>query len=305
MSLKTGLIGAGVFGGYHAGKIAESQTAEFIGVFDPDAARSSELANKHGVKSFASQADLFDSADAVIIVCPATYHADTVEAALGANCHVLVEKPLALSGEAAKTLAAQADAAELVLQVGHQERLVLKAMGLFDLPETPVKIEAWRESPPAPTGRAGDVSVIFDLMIHDLDMVACLMGRASSVEGQGAVIHSGHIDTATATLGFGEGSRAIVTSSRAAENRRRGMRLAFKSGEIEIDFLTRDVRNTTPFEVRADVSRSLPDPLGAADHAFFAACLGKGPVLVPGREAVEAVRVAEVLETTIKTNTGA
>ncbi|QYJ00410.1 Gfo/Idh/MocA family oxidoreductase [Thalassovita mediterranea] len=305
MSLKTGLIGAGVFGGYHAGKIAEAQTTDFVGVFDPDAARAAELAEKHGVNAFASQAELFAAADAVLVACPAIYHAATVEAALAANCHVLVEKPLALTGETAKALAAQADAAGLVLQVGHQERLVLKEMGLFDLPETPTEIEAWRESPPAPTGRAGDVSVIFDLMIHDLDMVACLMGRADTIEGQGAIIHSGHIDEATATLGFANDRSAVVTSSRAAEERRRKMRLAFKSGEIEIDFLTREVRNSTPFEVRADVSQSLPDPLGAADHAFFAACLGKGPVLVPGREAVEAVRVAEALETTIKTTTGA
>ncbi|MCZ4299023.1 Gfo/Idh/MocA family protein [Henriciella marina] len=305
MSLKMGLIGAGVFGGYHAGKIAESQTTDFVGVFDPDTARAAELAEKHGVKASTSQAELLAATDAVVIACPAIYHAETVEAALTANCHVLVEKPLALTGETAKALAAQADEAGLVLQVGHQERLVLKEMGLFDLPETPTVIEAWRESPPAPTGRAGDVSVIFDLMIHDLDMVACLMGGADKIKGQGAIIHSGLIDEATATLGFANDGRAVITSSRAAEERRRKMRLAFKSGEIEIDFLTREVRNTTPFEVRADVSQSLPDPLGAADNAFFAACLGKGPVLVPGSEAVEAVRVAEALETTIKTTTGA
>ena len=111
MSLKTGLIGAGVFGGYHAGKIAEAQTTDFVGVFDPDAARAAELAEKHGVQAFASQAELFAAADAVLIACPAIYHAETVEAALAANCHVLVEKPLALTGETAKMLAAKADAA--------------------------------------------------------------------------------------------------------------------------------------------------------------------------------------------------
>ena len=116
MSLKTGLIGAGVFGGYHAGKIAEAQTTDFVGVFDPDAARAAELAEKHGVKAFASQAELFAAADAVLIACPAIYHAETVEAALAANCHVLVEKPLALTGKTAKALAAQADRVLLVAE---------------------------------------------------------------------------------------------------------------------------------------------------------------------------------------------
>lgn len=305
MSLKTALIGAGVFGGYHAGKIAEAQSATFVGVFDPDAARACELAEKHDVKAFASQADTLSAADAVIVACPAIYHAETVKAALSAGCHVLVEKPLALTGEEAMALAELAEKSDRVLQVGHQERLVLKEMGLFDIPEAPLEIEAYRESPPAPTGRAGDVSVIFDLMIHDLDMVACLQGAASSIAGQGAIIHSGRIDQARADLVFADGGRAMVSSSRAADERRRSMRLVFKSGEIEIDFLTRAVCNTTPFEIKADVSQSLPDPLGAADHAFFAACLGKGPVLVPGREAAEAVRVAEALENSIMKTTGA
>ena len=305
MALKTGLIGAGVFGGYHAGKIAESEIAEFTGVFDPDPARAKELASKYGVEAFGTQASLLAEADAVIIACPATYHAETVRDAIAAGCHVLVEKPLALTGDEASSLARAADAAKRVLQVGHQERLVLKAMGLFDLPETPVKIEAWRESPPAPTGRAGDVSVIFDLMIHDLDMVACLMGKAATVDGEGAIVHSGHIDEAKALLGFPDGARATVSASRAADERRRSMRLVFENGEIDIDFLTRHVKNSTPFEVRADVSQALPDPLGAADHAFFAACAGEGPVLVPGHEAAEAVRVAEALETTIKKTNGA
>ena len=167
-SLKTGLIGAGVFGGYHAGKVAGSDLTDFLGVFDPDAGRCAALAEKHSVEAFGSQAELLNSADAVIVACPAIYHEDVVGEALAYGCHVMVEKPLALTGDGAMELASRAEAAGTILQVGHQERFVLEAMGLFDIPETPTSLNAVRAGPPAPDGRAGDVSVIWDLMIHDL-----------------------------------------------------------------------------------------------------------------------------------------
>ena len=293
--LKTGLIGAGVFGGYHAGKIAGSDRTEFVGLFDPDQARCAALAEKHGVKAFMSQADLLAEIDAVIVACPAIYHEVAVDAALSAATHVMVEKPLALTGHAADQLAAKADAAGLVLQVGHQERFVLEAMGLFDIPEAPTQIEAWRMGPPAPDGRAGDVSVIWDLMTHDLDMVGKLMGPALSVEATGRSAHTEHVDQATAKLDFAVG-RAEVTASRCHSERDRRMVLNYPSGTIAINFLTREIENSTPFDVKVDVSDALPDPLGAADDAFFAAALGERTCAIPGREAALAVHMAEQAE---------
>lgn len=293
--LKTGLVGAGVFGGYHAGKIAASDQTDFIGVFDPDQVRSAALADKHGVKSFSSQDTLFEACDAVLVACPATYHEAVVRAALSTNCHVMVEKPLALTGHAADQLAQLADEKDLVLQVGHQERFVLDAMGLFEIPEAPTRIEAWRMGPPAPDGRAGDVSVIWDLMTHDLDMVGKLMGPALSVEATGRSAHTDHIDESTARLNFAVGS-AEVTASRCHAERDRRMILTYPSGTIAINFLTREIENTTPFEVRGDVSDSMPDPLGAADQAFFESALGIRPCAVPGREAALAVHMAEQAE---------
>ncbi|MEL6414278.1 MAG: Gfo/Idh/MocA family oxidoreductase [Pseudomonadota bacterium] len=293
--LKTGLVGAGVFGGYHAGKIAGSDDTEFTGLFDPDQVRSAELADKHGVQSFSSQDALFEACDAVLVACPATYHEAVVRAALTANCHVMVEKPLALTGHAADQLAQLADDMGLVLQVGHQERFVLEAMGLFEIPEAPTRIEAWRMGPPAPDGRAGDVSVIWDLMTHDLDMVGKLMGPALSVEATGRSAHTDHIDESTARLNFAVGN-AEVTASRCHSERDRRMVLTYASGTVAINFLTREIENTTPFEVRGDVSDSMPDPLGAADQAFFESALGKRPCAVPGREAALAVHMAEQAE---------
>ncbi|MEO0607013.1 MAG: Gfo/Idh/MocA family oxidoreductase [Pseudomonadota bacterium] len=293
--LKTGLIGAGVFGGYHAGKIAGSARTDFIGLFDPDQDRCAALAGQHGVTAFASQAELLEAVNAVIVACPAIYHEAVVGAALSAQCHVMVEKPLALTGHAADALAKQADAAGLTVQVGHQERFVLDAMGLFDIAETPTRIEAWRMGPPAPDGRAGDVSVIWDLMTHDLDMVGKLMGPALSVEASGRSAHTDHIDEATARLHFAIG-QAEITASRCHTERDRRMVLTYPSGTIALNFLTREIENTTPFAVQADVSETLPDPLGTADEAFFAAALGERACVIPGREAALAVHMAEQAE---------
>ncbi|MEM9055175.1 MAG: Gfo/Idh/MocA family oxidoreductase [Pseudomonadota bacterium] len=293
--LKTGLIGAGVFGGYHAGKIAGSEKTAFVGVFDPDAERCAVLAEKHDVQAFATQGELFDAIDAVIVACPAVYHEAVVREALMAGLHVMVEKPLALTGTAADQLAELAEQQDLVLQVGHQERFVLAAMGLFDIPEAPIRIEAVRMGPPAPDGRAGDVSVIWDLMTHDLDMVGKLMGEAVSVEAVGKRLHTKHTDEATTRVKFAGGS-AELTASRCAPERDRRMSLTYPSGVIAIDFLTRAVENTTPFTIKMDVSDTLPDPLGAADEAFFAAALGERECAIPGREAALAVHMAEQAE---------
>lgn len=293
--LKTGLIGAGVFGGYHAGKIAGSQRTEFVGLFDPDVARCKALADKQAVSAFDAQLGLLGAVDAVIVACPATFHEAVVAEAIAAGVHVMVEKPLALSGVGAMELASRAEAAGLILQVGHQERFVMEAMGLFDIPETPTALNSVRVGPPAPDGRAGDVSVIWDLMIHDLDLAAKLMGDRAEVHSHGRVIHSRHIDEATVKLTFAS-SNAELTASRAAPERDRRMKLTYPSGVIDINFLTRAVENTTPFEIRADVSSTMPDPLGAADEAFFAACLGERPCAIPGREAAIAVDYAERAE---------
>ncbi|MEM5517420.1 Gfo/Idh/MocA family oxidoreductase [Henriciella sp. AS95] len=304
-SLKVGLVGAGVFGGYHAGKIAASDRAEFVGVFDPDLERASALADKQGVNAFKSEADFYGACDAVIVACPASYHESVVKKALTLGLHVLVEKPLALSGAAAAELAELADEKSLVLQVGHQERLVLEAMGFFDISEAPLSIEAIREGPPAPDGRAGDVSVIWDLMTHDLDLVARLMGGGATATGRGQVHHTKHIDQAEADLIFDDARTARISASRAAPERRRNMTVTYPSGAIHVDFLTRQVENSTSHIINADISDSLPDPLGAADEAFFAACLGERESPIPGREAAEAVRLAEQVEQTALEKIGA
>jgi predicted dehydrogenase len=233
----------------------------------------------------------------VIIAVPATYHEEVARKALRHGCHVLVEKPLALDAVAARKLAEKAHDRDLILQVGHQERFVAKAMGIFSIEETPLVMESVRASPPAADGRAGDVSVIWDLMIHDLDLAACMISRDfDGVKATGEIIHTDHIDRAEAEFHYKNGAIARLTSSRASEERIRTMRIVYPSGEINVDFLARTLRNTTPHEVKIDIAADLPDPLGMADEGFFAACLGHDETPVPAHGAVAAVDMAQQAE---------
>ncbi len=296
--LRVGVAGAGVFGNYHAQKAAASARTTLSGIFDVNAERATELAGKFGVQAHTDFQAFLDASDAVIVAVPATFHAEMVETALRADRHVLVEKPLALRAQTARALAGESITRGKILQVGHQERFVAKAMGMFRIEEAPLVLESVRYSPPSPEGRAGDVSVIWDLMIHDLDLAGCLIeGRFEGVRAKGRKVHSDHLDIAEAEFSYSSGAKAILKASRAAEARERTMRVVYPSGEISVDFLTREVKNTTPYEVRVDVSSVLPDPLGAADESFFAACLGEQNSVIPGHGAISAVAMAEAAET--------
>lgn len=295
--LKIGVAGAGVFGNYHAQKAAASARADLVGVYDLDAARADRLAQAYGGRGFSDYSDFIAQCDAVVVAVPATWHEPLARQAIESHCHVLVEKPLALSGLAARDLADEAAARGRILQVGHQERFVAMAMGVLAIPEKPELIESVRSGPAAPGGRAADVSVIWDLMIHDLDLSAMMLGRDfTAVAASGAIVHSGRIDEAQAVFDYAGGGQARLRASRAAELRERTMRVVYPSGEIDIDFLTRRLSNTTPYPVKVDIAADLPDPLGAADEGFYAACLGLARSPVPAHGAVAAVAMAEAAE---------
>jgi predicted dehydrogenase len=298
--LKVGVAGAGVFGSYHAQKAAASARAELMGIYDVDLGRADKLAETFGARGYDRYPEFLAVCDAVVVAVPATWHEPLARQAIDAYCHVLVEKPLALSGAAARDLADEAAARGRILQVGHQERFVAKAMGVLAIPETPLLIESVRSGPPAPGGRAGDVSVIWDLMIHDLDLAAMMFGRDfTRVEATGRRVTSSHIDEAEAVFEYASGGKAKLRASRAAELRERTMRVVYPSGEIDIDFLTRRLKNTTPYPVKVDIAADVPDPLGAADESFFAACLGLARSPVPAHGAVAAVAMAEAAEAAV------
>ncbi|CAM3866063.1 Gfo/Idh/MocA family protein [Litorimonas haliclonae] len=290
--LKIGLIGAGVFGGYHANKLAAHEQVDFLGLFDPDVERSSALAEKHGVKSYKGPSDLFSAVDAVVIACPAIYHGENAIAALQANCHALIEKPIATSLEEAEKIVSLAEEKNLIVQIGHQERFVAAAIGLDKTGETPTHIIAVRNTGYSPRGT--DTSVTLDLMTHDIDLCCLLMGEAPiSVSGASEPVKSKTPDTARAELNFANGT-AILSASRVEEGVSRQMTLKYPSGTVLIDFAAKTLQHNTSFALNADFGAvpSAADSLGAATNSFIAAILDGAPVSASAQDGLTAARVA-------------
>jgi predicted dehydrogenase len=297
-SLRGGVIGAGVFGGYHANQYARLPGVTLSAVLDSDPERAARVAVPLGGRAFHELDAFLDAVDVVTVASPATLHAEHALAALAAGKPVYVEKPVAVSLAEAEKIREAAAAKGLVVACGHQERVIFQAMGLLDAPEQPLLLEALRHGPPS--DRSQDVSAVLDLMIHDLDL-ALTVSAAEPVtaEGEGRLGASGAWDVAAAEVTFEDGFTARFDVSRQAPGRRRTMRVVYPSGEVEIDFIARSFRNTTPFALNRDFADTpaAADPLGVSVEAFLAAVRGEAPrPVVTAAEAIRALDLALAVE---------
>ena len=303
--LRVGVAGAGVFGGYHANKYKQAPDAgiavEFVGIYDLDKSRAEALAATHGVKAFGGdELDAFLSQlDAVTIATPAFAHAGVALKALEAGVHVYSEKPLATDAEDGERMVDLAEGKGLVLACGHQERSIFEAMGLYTVPEKPTRMEAVRNG--TVSTRNLDVSVVLDLMIHDLDLALSLLGagagglEASARRRQAEGYRAVGADEVKAEVMFENGASASFSASRMAEQRERTMRLVYPSGEVAIDFLNRTFVNTTPFDLNPDFAEApiAKDPLGTSVFRFLETVNGtRDRPLCTGDEALQALSLA-------------
>ena len=273
--LRAGVIGAGAFGRHHARKYAEDSRIALVGVFDPDAERADLLAELHNVCAFETAQTLIDAVDILTIASPPATHAAMARVALDAGKHVLVEKPLAATPADGVDLVARAAARNLVLACGHQERIVLEAIGLFAAPERPTLVEAARAGPW--TGRSADASVTLDLMIHDIDMALAVIGEApTQANAAGRCVHGVVADELTAEALFPSGAHARFFASRVADERARTMRLVYPAGEVRVDFVAKTFENTTPFALDPNfmMRPDAQDSLGANVRRFIDVILG-------------------------------
>ncbi|WP_421792180.1 Gfo/Idh/MocA family protein [Hyphobacterium sp.] len=295
--LTGGVIGAGVFGGHHARKYNASERARLGGVYDVDTARAQKLADELGTTAFASMDDLIAACDAVTIASPAIAHYGAAKAALSAGKHVLVEKPLADTAALGRELADLAQAENLVLQVGHQERFVFNAMGVFDIPDSPKRIAARRMG--LRSTRNLDVSVTVDLMIHDLDLVMALATtKLVDLEARAEKIFTNTPDAAEARLTFADGFEARLDSSRAAEDLDRVMRIDYASGFLEVDFVAKTFTNETGYDLNPDFAEDpkAKDSLGANVNSFIESVLDGAPVAVPAEAGLAALAIARDID---------
>lgn len=297
--LRIGVAGVGHFGRYHALKVAASERAVLTGVFDPDTERAKTVGWEAGAPDM-DFAALLAACDAVVIAAPAEAHHALGIAALRADKHVLMEKPIAATLAQADELAALARERKLVLQVGHLERFSAAFGTLDGRLGAPLYLEATRIAPFKQRGT--DVSVVLDLMIHDLDLILSLVAsEIESVDAVGAAVASEHADIANARIRFANGAVATITASRVAMRTERRMRVFAQDGYLAVDFANRRLTviargRGKPLPVVADfgieeVSWQDHDSL-AAEHAAFVASVVDGvPVqvdAVAGRQALAA-----------------
>jgi predicted dehydrogenase len=308
-TLRIGVIGAGHFGRFHALKIAASPRATLAGIADLDPARAEKIGAEAGGAPALPLEALFAASDAVVIAAPADAHYDLAERALIAGRHVLVEKPLAATLKQADRLAALAHDTGLVLQVGHLLRYSAEHHAIAARIARPLYIEATRIAPFKPRGT--DVSVILDLMIHDLDLVLSLVDSdIESVDAIGAAVSSPFEDIANARVRFANGCVATITASRISLKTERKMRLFSEEGYCSADFVARKltmigrehgipVPGTEGF-LLDEVGWEDHDVLEAEHAAFAASCLDGAPVVVDaaaGRRALAAaLAVTEGIE---------
>jgi len=304
-ALKAAVIGAGAFGRHHASKYRGLKGVELVAIADPSAEVRRSALSTHGVPGVADWRELLGTVDMVSVASPATTHSAICRAFLNSGAHVLVEKPIATSIEEADSLISLAEKTGRILTVGHQERFVFAHTGLLNYDETPLEVSCWRKGPWS--GRGTDVSVVLDLMIHDLDLVHQLIpGRVRSVQARGRCEKSLLADDVKAAIIFDNGAVARLETSRISDERSRGMRAVYSDGVVEIDFLTRKIANTTP---RALNALEVGDPLGESVAAFVEAVRGgKAPLVRPGeaRNALSsALLIDEAWERSTRTRTRA
>lgn len=297
--LRVGVAGAGYFGRFHAQKIAAETRAVLSGISDRDPAHAAALAAELGAPVLDWPA-LLAASDAIVVAAPAEAHFELADAALAAGRHVLVEKPIAETLDQADRLAARAAAAGLVLQVGHLLRYTAEHRAITTRMQRPVYLECVRIAPFKPRGT--DVSVIMDLMIHDLDFVLSLVdSELEGVEAIGAPVASPFDDIANARLRFRNGCVASITASRISLRTERKMRLFSQEGYMTVDFGARSLMMIgrgagtevpgMPGARMERISWEPQDALAAEHDAFTASVLDGAPVLVDaaaGRRALAA-----------------
>jgi len=234
--LKVGIFGVGHLGKFHIGNWKKIADTEIIGFYDPNDAISLEVEEKFGLKRYLVAEELMQIIDAADIVAPTTYHHALCTLALRKGKHVFVEKPMADTIEQAKEIMQLVKEANVKFQVGHVERFNPAFLALELDSINPMFIEVHRLAQFNPRGT--EVSVILDLMIHDIDIILHLVkSNIKNIYASGVAVMTETPDIANVRIEFNNGCVANLTSSRISMKKMRKMRLFQKDAYIGIDFL--------------------------------------------------------------------
>lgn len=246
--LKVGVFGVGHLGKFHLNNWKEIKAAELVGFYDPDDTIAKEVSEKYQLTRFQDPEPLIDACDIVDIVAPTPFHFSLCEKAIRKGRHVFVEKPLANTMDEARELVQLVKESNVKLQVGHVERFNPAFLAVQSQQLNPMFIEVHRLAQFNPRGT--EVSVILDLMIHDIDIILSLVkSEVKTISASGVAVMTETPDIASVRIEFNNGCVANLTSSRISMKKMRKMRLFQKDAYIGIDFLNKKseiIRLKTP-----------------------------------------------------------
>lgn len=299
--LRIGVIGVGYLGNFHAEKYANMDEVDLVGVVDTDATKAESVARKYHTQAYPDYQNLFGKVDAVSIVVPTPHHFTVAKAFLENNVDVLIEKPMTTTLAEADELIWFSKSKGLIVQVGHLERFNPAVIALRDIVRKPMFIESHRLS--IYKARSTDVSVVLDLMIHDIDLILNFVkSEVSEIRAAGVPVISDHVDIANARLEFASGCIANVTASRISTKNERKIRLFQKDAYVSVDFTRQEItvvkqdsmndRGLIPGMEIKQLSFNKGDALEDEIRSFVNAVLKREEPEVTGQMGRDALKIA-------------
>ena len=304
MAVKVGVIGVGYLGQHHARIYSELEETELVAVVDIDREKADALAAKYNCEALADYREIFHKVDALSIVTPTTFHYSIALDCLREGKDILIEKPVTVTIEEADDLIKESKLRELVIQVGHLERYNPAILAASDLFNIPVFMESERLSPFL--GRATDVDVTLDLMIHDIDIMLSLIAKpVKTVRAVGGKVLTDKIDVAKAWLEFEGGCAALATVSRMSPEKHRTLKVFQKDSFISIDYQNSEIKRF--FRNGGDISSEVikpekKEPLKEELKDFIRCVRERTRPKVSGVEGRDALKVVLEINEMIKNN---
>lgn len=310
--LRTAVIGVGYLGRFHAQKYAQLAGSSLVAVVDANHEAAQRVGAELGVEALTAVEAVLNRVDAISIAVPTPLHHAIGKAALERGIHVLMEKPIATTVEEARELVELAARKRCILQVGHLERFNPAIVAAASRLQTPRFVESHRLAPFKQRGT--DVSVVLDLMIHDIDLIQELVREPiESIDAVGATVFSGEIDIVNARIRFRGGCVANTTASRISLKQERKIRIFQDDAYLSIDMQQKILtvirkKDEAPVESPAQVSIEEEsfeqgDALLAEIEAFLAACRDGSEPVVTGEDGLRALDTATQISQLIQAQT--
>jgi len=300
---KIAVIGVGYLGKFHVEKFAKHENVELVGVVDIDKNNAENIAKKFNTAAYTDYKELLGKVNAASIVVPTNMHYQVAKDFLEYGADVLIEKPMTTTIEEADELIEIANKRNLIIQVGHLERFNPALVTLKDIIDKPMFIESHRIS--TYKGRGIDVSVVLDLMIHDIDLIQSFVrSKIKSIHAAGVPVICSDVDIANARIEFDTGCIANVTASRISMKDERKIRIFQKDTYVSVDFVKKEITYVRKDDTKESINELIPgmdikkiqlepgDALNAEIQSFINTIQNRLKPEVSGQEGRDALKTA-------------